>query len=298
MAEDDPNKPPAQGGIGGTGIVGTLTDLGSLRVNGLRIATDAETAFSGPFGAIDATEVMVGDSLTIEASTTEAGLRAQRVHLTQPLVGPVEAISADGRQLRILGIDVVLEPGAEMRARPGLRVAVSGIWRGPRVVASRVVPAERGSVSAVAGVFAAGAGSVGGVPVHGLEAVLPPGGAPDDGSFVTVLGYDTDGGLTATNLSAGRFFNAAGPLASLSVEGYLDPIEAAPGYTVAGLGHSFDRRAELAAFAADRTLFLGPYTGTFDVARGVRLPQDLAARRAFLRENAGPLLTTTALPAR
>ena len=60
-------KPPVEGGLGGTGIVGTLMGFGSLIVNGFRVETDAATAYSSTLGPFEPEALAVGQSLTIEA---------------------------------------------------------------------------------------------------------------------------------------------------------------------------------------------------------------------------------------
>ncbi|MEO1000264.1 MAG: DUF5666 domain-containing protein [Pseudomonadota bacterium] len=276
----DRSLPEPEGGIGGTGIVGTLTAFGSLQLNGLRVELDEATAWSDPFGSRPAGAVAIGMSLTVEATEVEGRLLARRVHVTYPLVGPVEAVEQGGAVLRVLGIEVRRLDGATGGIGPGQIVAVSGLWRGGRVEADRIDPAPPASEAAVSGVFSAGDDGprVGGVPIDG-PAVAD---LPEPGSFVTVTGRWADGVLTTRRLILGRFTGAAGPLERLSIEGYLEPVATDPGYTISGLGHSFDSAAELGPFAEARTLFEGPYTGTFDAATGAGLPQEFAARRAVL----------------
>ena len=43
-----------KGGIGGTGIVGTLTDFGSLIINGLRVTLPVDLRVGTTFGMVDA----------------------------------------------------------------------------------------------------------------------------------------------------------------------------------------------------------------------------------------------------
>ncbi|MEL6523760.1 MAG: DUF5666 domain-containing protein, partial [Pseudomonadota bacterium] len=127
----------AEGGIGGTGIVGILVDTAPLRVSGTALSIDPETAVTNAYGSVSQQSLRRGNSLTVEARRLRDQLIARRVHVTYPLVGALSDISANGRQIRVNGIDVTLE-GTLPRVRPGDRVAVSGLWRGPSVVASRV----------------------------------------------------------------------------------------------------------------------------------------------------------------
>lgn len=118
------------------------------------------------------------------------------------------------------------------------------------------------------------------------------------GSFVTVTGAHQGDRLVAAEIVLGRFVGAAGPLEALSVEGYLDPIPTAPFYAVSGLGHSFDAGAELAPFRESRSVFSGPYSGTFDVATGLMLPEAFEPRRALIRRIAAGETSKLLRPAR
>ncbi|MEO1249809.1 MAG: DUF5666 domain-containing protein, partial [Pseudomonadota bacterium] len=270
------------GGIGGTGIVGTLADFGSLIVNGIRIETDAQTLITDAFGTIGESDLAVGDSLTMEASPGANGLVARRVHVTHPIIGPVEQIGS-GR-VRIAGVEVEVEPGAEVSVTVGRRVAVSGIWAGDRVIASRIAERPEPAVSVLAGAVkslpAGGDLAIGGVPLRFKPGVELP--AVD--GFVTVRGFVGPGGFEVVSFEEGRFTGAAGPIVRLSVDGYLDPTDQAPFHEISGLGHSFDSDAKLDPFAQSRWLFDGPYEETFRVATGTALPENLTERRRLLKD--------------
>ena len=296
VAASEPEDVPI-GGIGGTGIVGMLVDFGSLIVNGIRLETDASTAVTDAFGGMALSALDIGDSLTIEAEPSGDSLLARRVHVTHPLIGPVDRVSADGRHLRVLGVAVALDPGSVAEAAPGTRVAVSGVWKGKEVMASRVVARPQPAVSVMAGAVkrrADGSLAIGGVPL-----LLKPGvPSPQAGSFVTVRGKGSAAGFKVLSLDEGRFTGAAGPIARLSVEGYLYPVDKAPFHEISGLGHSFDAGAQLDRFADARWLFDGPYSGTFDVATGTALPENLAERRRLLTAVLKGASAVEPLPAR
>lgn len=290
-------KRPAEGGIGGTGIVGTLTGFGSLLINGLRVELPRDALLSDAFGPVEAGALSLEQALTVEAAAGPAGpdgalsLQARRVHITDPLIGKVAAISPDGRRFVVNGTAVTLAPGLtplQAGSEDGLgRVVVSGIWRAGGVVATRLDPAPDRALGRdlLAGVLRRSGPS--GVSIEASPIRLPAGAAaPEPGSFVTLTGqYLAQPGLfLADAMVVGRFTGAAGALTQLSVEGYLDPVQTAPGYVLAGLGHSFDAAAQLTALAARRSLFTGPYTGTFDVDRAVPLPEAAEPRHSLLEE--------------
>lgn len=291
VRKDDDRRPdrPSEGGIGGTGIVGVLHGRGSLLVNGLRIASPADAAVHDAFGRRSLDDLMLGQALSVEAADAGGVLEARAIDVVHPLVGPIETLTDTG--FRCLGVAVAIEDGAPLigpdgapfSPEPGQRVAVSGLWRGTGVVASRVDLLDR----ADAPVVVAGDVKPGAVPgaarLGALDLILTQRrGLPPTGSFATAIGRRVGAALIADSLIEGRFQGRAGPLTRLSVEGYLESIASPPGYAISGLGHSVDPDARLAALAPGRALFVGPYDGDFRVAFGMRLPEGIAARRGVL----------------
>lgn len=276
-----------EGGIGGTGIVGILTHSDNLIVSGNRLETDGRTTYTDAFGEIRRNDLSTGDSLTVEAAGPLDELVARRVHVTHPLVGRVSSISGDALQLVVNGIEVILENAAP-NVSIGARVAVSGLWRETRVIASRVTPARStrdlisGDVRRSFGNVQVGQTNIRGGGVGGLA----------DGSFATTIGefQEARGRVQVSDLVPNRFIGAAGALGQLSIEGFLEPITAAPGYRVAGLGHSFANDLQLEEYEGPRVLFNGPYTGKFAADRALVLPDNTQRRRSLLAKlsrNAG-----------
>lgn len=274
-------RPDVEGGIGGTGIVGLLTDFGSLIVAGNYVRTNSSTRYSDGFGPLREGNLQLGDSLTVEAAGPENALIAKRVHVTHPLVGAITQVSGNGRRITVNGVEVRLD-GRLRGFGVGDRVAVSGLWRGAIVQASRLARA-RSANDLVAGDVNRSGGTtrVGAVPVRGSGT-----GSPARGSFASIVGqFDPQTGvLRARRVVTQRFVGAAGPLVRLSVEGYLDPSSSAPGYRVAGLGHSFERNLKLDSFAGSRVLMNGAYTGKFAASGAVVLPEGFGAQRRVLRQ--------------
>ncbi|MEM7058873.1 MAG: DUF5666 domain-containing protein [Pseudomonadota bacterium] len=272
-------KKSPRGGIGGTGIVGVVTDFGSIIVNGLRIETNAETEVTDAFGRVDAESLQIGHSLTVEAATVDGALVARRVHISHPVIGQVEQVK--GRTAMVAGVPAVLESSGLGTWKRGQWVAVSGLWRGTQVIASRIDPVAKPTVSVIAGVI--GQSDLGGALTVGGRSVAFGADLPGIGTFATVGGALDGDRFDPQWITPGRFFGSAGPLNDLSIEGYLEPAAKAPFFTLSGLGHSFDRDAKLAALTDKRVLFTGPYIGTFAVAEGLPLPEDQDARRGLVR---------------
>ncbi|KIT14992.1 hypothetical protein [Jannaschia aquimarina] len=256
---------PFEGGIGGTGIVGVLTDFGSLIVNGLRIEIDDRTPVSGPFGRMDVDALGHGQSLTVVADRRGDRLVAQSVRVEHALVGTV----ADGR---VNGVPVRAEAGISGVLVEGARVAVDGAWTRTGVVASRISAASPGP-DLIAGVV--DQGGIGGTGLRGR--------AGPSGSYLAAQGRYTNGALTVERARSGRFAPGTA-LRQLSVEGYLEPVTEAPDWRLAGLGHSFARDLALAPLSPHRALYFGPYDGRFRAATAFVVPEGFERRRTLLRD--------------
>ncbi|MEL7466066.1 MAG: DUF5666 domain-containing protein [Pseudomonadota bacterium] len=278
FAAVDADEP--RGGIGGTGIVGVVTDFGSLIVNGKRVKLDWRTQIRDAFGSLSEGDLAIGQGLTIEAATEDGRLVARRVVVSDPLIGEVTSVDEAARAVTVNGVRAVLEPGAGALPARGDRVKVSGLWRGDIVSASRIAPTGSGDavVSGVARRDAENRVRIGDALIRpSILTFTPPVGA-----FVTARGRMENGAFAAREVVVGRFTGAAGPLQNLSVEGYLAPLPVAPFYELTGLGHSFDAEARLAALADGRALFEGRYTGAFAVETGLPLPDAAPERAAIL----------------
>ncbi|MEM7651654.1 MAG: DUF5666 domain-containing protein [Pseudomonadota bacterium] len=290
---------PAEGGIGGTGIVGTVlaSTPNTLSVNGFALSITDETQLFDAFGERPFNSLKPGHSVTVVATRRGDSLFAHRIGLTQPVIGRVGAVDTRDNSFTLLGARVVQAAQAGSLPELGQRVAVSGLWRGSDVVASLVEPLNDDGLSVAAGSVAQTGDSK--TRVGSVLATLPIGAsAPEPGSFVTVTGTEGPGGIEPRDIELGRFVGDIPAFDSLSVEGYLEPVDAAPGYTVSGLGHSFDNDAKLRGLPEQRMLFVGPYRGTFMVSHGKPLPETAAGRRTVLAALGDPLQPTAAFPTR
>lgn len=294
VASDEP-----RGGIGGTGIttgvLGTVTGFGSILVNGVRIETDARSV-GAPAGSVAASPLgpvplAEGQVVEVLAAPGPAGPAARHVAVVWPLVGPVTAAEPDGG-LRVMGVPVrpvdgaILPPGGLAALSPGDRVAVSGLWRGGAVVASRLdrMPAGSDLAAGVLSVVAGRPGSAAGAPrTVGIGGTALAGPLPaalstaPSGGFWQVSGRWTGDGLAVASAEPGRPLIESGPLRQVSVEGYL--TETADGaWAVDGLGVPFDAAARVDPLVPGRAVFLGRLDDRFRVAHGVPLPEAHDAR--------------------
>lgn len=282
---------PFEGGIGGTGIVGVMTDFGSLIVNGLRVEVDGRTRFRSAFGPVSEGAALPGRSLTILATKTRDQLVARDVAVDLPLIGLVRP--GAGGAVTVNGIEVRAEAGAVGTLRLGRRVALSGVWTATGFSASRIDPADT-DLDVIAGTFRR-AGPTG--AAIGTAPLRLASTRPADGSYLAARGRFGDGVFAADAVRRTRFPLGTTGLRQLSVEGYLEPQASAPGFRVAGLGHSFARDLQLAPLARHRAIYFGPYDGRFRAAAGYIVPDGFGDRRALLADgvtgaHGGPVIRT------
>lgn len=283
----DPND-PFEGGIGGTGIVGTLTGFGSLRINGLRVRRDGRTRYRTPYGITTGEILAPGHVLTIAALRDASGILAREVSVDFALVG---VLREDAGRLSVNGVPLIDPVAARGDGAPGTRVAVSGLWTAQGLRPSRIDPAPTGTQDLIAGTVGRspdGTGTIGGLPIS--SAATPPA----SGAYATAFGRANTERFLAERVHSGRFARLSN-LRLLSVEGYLEPAPSAPGLRIAGLGHNFATDVHAAAIGDRRALYFGRYTGRFAAARGYLLPENATARARLLRngiqaEFPGPVL--------
>lgn len=282
-----------EGGIGGTGVFGTVTGIGSVLVNGLRLETWAGTAVESLAGR--GAPVLPGDAVAAEVVRDADRLLATRLAVFHPLVGPLERM-AEGA-LGVLGTRVVLPPGVAVRGprgeeapttalRPGVTVAVSGLWDRDAVVAGaiRVLQPDLARQAVLRGQLRR---TVAGLVVGGTRLL---GQGPQDGietdRFVTIQGAPQDGGALRVEAIDERPVGVfSGRVAALAVEGFLAPNRLDPGFHLAGFGLPLDPASRVPLRPGVRHLFLGRYQDGFRVDAGLALPAEAAARAAAL---AGP----------
>jgi hypothetical protein len=272
------DRDPFEGGIGGTGIVGTLYGFGSLRINGLRVTLDGRTRYRSAFGNMALDALAPGQVMTVSAQRTAEGIVARDVSVEYTLVGMLA--HAHGRP-SVNGVPLLGSAGALGHGAPGTRVAVSGTWTTGGVRPSRIDPAgaTQDVISGTVVETTSGALGIGGVPVSGAQ-------LPGAGSYAVALGRAETGGFVADRVHSGRFTRMR-DLQLLSVDGYLEPSPVAPGLRIAGLGHNFARDVSLAAIGQRRAIFFGRYNDLFGAERGYIVPDAFGARANALDSGLG-----------
>lgn len=219
-----------EGGIIGTGIAGTITELGSIYVNGQHIEIKSGMPVLDAIPAKTAGALKPGETVAVVAMPQGSSWQADHIRQLLPLVGPVSR-SGDG-EIRIMGVRVLLQDGAVL-PEPGTWVAVNGHWQGDLVQAGRIERLDQPLAQARItgswlGVDADGSERVGAARISGLTT-----SHLNRGDVVQITGQPTRDGIRAEKLETGLFRK---PVGLVQVQGYYS----APGpdglYTVLGSG--------------------------------------------------------------
>ncbi|SMR82131.1 hypothetical protein SAMN04488030_2473 [Aliiroseovarius halocynthiae] len=217
-----------EGGILGTGILGTITALGSIYVNGQHIRFAPEFEVTDGVTVSTAAQLLPGHTVAVVAAPDGAGWQASYIRQITPLVGPVQSIS-DG-QFDVLGTTIQAEPKLIAGLGQGDMVAISGLWQEGQVIASRIDRVANDSPARIEGsVFDVTPGqplTIGGTEITGLWPTHI-----QDGHVVRVVGSANETGIQVQSLETGVF--AATPQVILS-EGYFSVPTVSGLYTLLG----------------------------------------------------------------
>lgn len=271
---------PFEGGIGGTGIVGTVGLGDRLSVNGLPVSFDRGARVTDAFGPLPRSALVPGTPVTVLGRHGRDGVRARTVRVDRPLIGP---LIETRRGLSINGIPIRMEADGVVAAALGEQAVVAGLWTPTGVVATRIdrAPGRPDTVSGTVDVARDGGLSIGGLPISADAS-----NSVSQGDYIVATGRIGGAGLIADTIRSGRFA-ATARLDALSVEGYLERTADAPGLRIAGLGHDFVGGLRLAPLVGVRAVFVGRYDGRFDAARGYVVPEGLGHRSDLLAGGLG-----------
>lgn len=204
-----------EGGIIGTGVVGEITALGSIIVNGLRIETPPGLPRAG-LGS----DLPLQPGMVVAARVERVGneWRARDISRLTPLVGPVTSAG------KVMGVPVA-NLGTH---RLGDWVIVDGFWTENGVDATRVTP-TRTRIARVTGTYLGGPLEIGGIVISGI---MPRHLVPGD--VVTAEGSLTSDGIKAIRLAKGAFQGVAPGV--ILAQGYLSRPDTVGLYTLYGSG--------------------------------------------------------------
>jgi hypothetical protein len=215
---------PDGGGIGGTGITGfgPIQGFGSIFVSAREYFLRADTRVTVDGRTAGRRALHVGDIVVVRGTANPARATgwADIVQVRHPLVGRVDAVSAGGAHLTVLGqavripagVSVVNGNGRAVALQAGDWVAVSALAnaRGQWIATRVALRYPAGSVPAGAPAVIEGrVASVGpnGVLRIGTQAVRlegPAGHGPAPGARIRVVGRYRDGAILASRVAPAR----------------------------------------------------------------------------------------------
>jgi hypothetical protein len=138
----------AGGGIGGTGIIGVVTGVDDIVVNGrtVEVADDTVIREDGKNATID--DLQIGQVVQIRAAGPFERLSSRSIDIRHEVTGTIDKIDWAGGSITVLGQPVTFAKGAIIDLDPNIgdKVAVSGFRLNDRtIVATRVesVPSTR-----------------------------------------------------------------------------------------------------------------------------------------------------------
>lgn len=279
-----------EGGIGGTGIFGTVTAFGSIIVNGQTIdlneaAVRSQTAIVG-----EELPLIVGSTVIVEARSKSGAWTADRVSLFLPVVGPVRAVDRDARAITVMGTLVSLDEDTVLIDRrgyidgkvidldeiePGDRLAVSGLWKGGEVIASRIDRLEDRGPDSLRGLLlkTEDAATVGGTRLD--DSCCKHLAAP---AYVRLVGAFIDESFQVDQADAGATLLFSERVGRLIVEAFLARDPVGDGFHLSGFGIPADPSSVIEVAPGVRSLFVGAYSDAFRIQQSLPLPDDRAER--------------------
>ncbi|SCK26620.1 DUF5666 domain-containing protein [Vogesella sp. LIG4] len=148
-------------GFGGTGIVGTITGFGSIRVNGLEVQFQPTTPVDSNGQAMPAANLGIGQVVVVEAAGSGQQLVAQRISVSYPLVGVVTRVDLPHRMMYVMGRPVSiagLPVRQAARLATGQFVRLSGLRSGDGVLHATSLAEAPSGLSSITGRLTLGAG--------------------------------------------------------------------------------------------------------------------------------------------
>ena len=131
-----------ESGIGGTGIEGTITGFGSIIVNGIHIEYDKEQIIDSLFGKRTASELAVGQVVSVTADTSNEAIIAKEIRKRTAIAGKISSINSQENYFTVGTTKVLMLEDSNLRSEIsiGELVDVSGFWLGGKVISSSVEP--------------------------------------------------------------------------------------------------------------------------------------------------------------
>lgn len=230
QADDDERE----GGVTGTGIVGMITEVSSIFVNGHRVDFDADLPVNSPLADRAAEALEPGETVAALVQPIDGAWTATSLSQVYPVIGPITDL--DGTGVTVMGtrIDGRTTDVDFLGLKAGDWIAVSGFWQFDRVMATHIRAIDPQQHALIQGSFLRpGKDNVIRIGTARIDGPLPDDVAP--GTILRVTGAPVDGGILVERVATGLF--ADRPLIVQS-EGYLSPADASGFYTLLGAGGS------------------------------------------------------------
>jgi len=90
-------------GIGGTGIIGTITGFAGICVNGIEIHYDKHTAISADGRGATLGELAIGRVIAVRAFGVNRELATRSIAVLHAAIGPVGNLDAKAGEMQVLG---------------------------------------------------------------------------------------------------------------------------------------------------------------------------------------------------
>ncbi len=254
----------ANGGDGGFGIFGTVSQVDELVVNGLSItpASEASISVEGEAGTLE--DLKVGNVVAIEAREVDGAVLADRITIQHAVAGPIGRTDPTMRRLEILGQPVKIAAGVRPEQsggdfdafEAGQLVRVSGLRRVSGLIeATRIEVVAEGTEAALRGPISEidGSGfSIGGQRVEVSDGALLEGLSVNDKVAVSgTLSADT---LSASNVRREPRRPFDGRFKRVSLEGFLARGDDEP-LSVAGHDWNQDGGVRFDGMSSDQLRF-------------------------------------------
>lgn len=213
----------AEGGLGGTGIVGVVTGFGSICVNGLKVEYDPDTPVRQDGRLVPQSALAVGQVVALQARDEGGRLQAQHIAVLDAAVGPLQTLDRSTGRFVVMGqTATALVPSELQDLQPGRWVRVSGQrLASGEIRATRVQTVEPGLawVAGVLGRHGQGAWHVGGTPLAVAAGLMPNGAEP--GQEVGVSGTWSEGVLQVQRLRLWPTRSVLDGADSVVIQGYV-----------------------------------------------------------------------------
>jgi hypothetical protein len=274
----------SEGGIIGTGIVGTITELGSIYVNGQHIKFTKTQNLTSPLGVRPAAELVPGETVIVEATANNGSWQAQKIRSYLPIIGPLHHVSLN--RLSVMGTDILVTKDTDCigfnnirKLKPNDWIAVSGLWQGNRIIATRIEKIQAQPFATVLGTYRLSEDNMAFIGGTAIQNFTPQHAKPGD--VLTVQGTGTTEGIEARDATIGLF---SGPVLDVIIEGYMSQPGAQGAYTIFGSGLVAYMGPVSMAIPVDRGVYCVKAGEQANIRRVSNLPEDKTKRRRLLHD--------------